>query len=68
MSSTNAKSPTARARLREAAHAIENSQNREQTRAELTDTLLWVIWALHRQAIEDQRGSKAATATGFSRP
>ena len=46
--------------LQEAAHLIEHSEDPEKTRAELTDAILWALWALHRQANEDDRGSNAA--------
>lgn len=54
--------------LQEAAHAIEQSSDPAQTRAELGDTILWTLWALHRQAIEDRRGSEGAAPAQLYRP
>ncbi len=46
--------------LQEAAHLIEHGDDPEKTRAEMADAILWALWALHRQANEDARGSSGA--------
>jgi len=41
--------------LQEAAQAIHQSPHPEKTRDELADALLWLLWAIHRQANEDAK-------------
>ena len=44
--------------FQEAAHAIVTSDDPAKTRAEYADSARWLLWAVHRQANEDQRASK----------
>jgi AcrR family transcriptional regulator len=53
--------------LQEAVHTIQKSPDPDRARAELTDAILWLFWALHRQARDDALAAQGAAPAELAR-